>query len=56
MGAPIVPTASYDEIADWYEEKFLGRQRAGVRAQRDDPLGINPPLRDLLGEGPRYMP
>ena len=37
-----MPTASYDEIADWYEEKFLGRQRAGVEAQRDDSLGINP--------------
>jgi SAM-dependent methyltransferase len=37
--------AAYDEIADWYEEEFLGAQ-AGT-----DPLGIGPALRDLLGPG-----
>jgi SAM-dependent methyltransferase len=34
--------AAYDEIADWYEEEFLGRQGA---------LGIDRALNDLLGEG-----
>src|ERR671937_312668 len=38
-------TATYDEIADWYEAEFLGRQ-AGR-----DPLGIARALRDLLGPG-----
>lgn len=37
-------TAAYDEIADWYEQEFLGRSP-------DDPLGIDRALRDLLGEG-----
>ncbi|MEV6236034.1 class I SAM-dependent methyltransferase [Lentzea sp. NPDC051838] len=36
--------AAYDEIADWYEERFLA-------TQRDDPLGIDLALRELLGEG-----
>lgn len=38
-------TASYDEIADWYETEFLPRSSA------DDPLGIDRSLRDLLGPG-----
>ncbi len=37
--------AAYDEIADWYEEEFLGRQSDG------DPLGINQAIRRLLGPG-----
>jgi SAM-dependent methyltransferase len=37
-------TAAYDEIADWYEEEFLGRTA-------HDPLGIVDGLRALLGEG-----
>lgn len=37
--------AAYDEIADWYEEQFLGMQ------SRDDPLEIKRALRDLLGPG-----
>lgn len=41
----MVPTAAYDEIADWYEEQFLDGQRDG------DPLGIDRVLRDLLGQG-----
>jgi SAM-dependent methyltransferase len=38
-------TASYDEIADWYETEFL------PRSSGDDPLGIDRSLRDLLGPG-----
>jgi SAM-dependent methyltransferase len=40
---------AYDEIADWYEQEFLG----GRDPARDDgdPLGIGRALRDLLGEG-----
>jgi SAM-dependent methyltransferase len=38
-------TASYDEIADWYEADFLPRTSA------DDPLGVDRSLRDLLGPG-----
>lgn len=37
--------AGYDEIADWYEGEFLGRQ-AGK-----DPLGISHALATLLGAG-----
>jgi SAM-dependent methyltransferase len=37
-------TAAYDEIADWYEEDFLGRLTG-------DPLGIGRALRALLGTG-----
>jgi len=39
------PVATYDEIADWYEEEFVGRQSDG------DPLGIEQALRLLLGPG-----
>ncbi|MGA8113790.1 MAG: class I SAM-dependent methyltransferase [Actinocatenispora sp.] len=37
--------ARYDDIADWYEEEFLGRQPG------TDALGINRALRELLGPG-----
>jgi SAM-dependent methyltransferase len=37
--------ATYDEIADWYEERFLAGSAGG------DPLGITRALRDLLGPG-----
>ena len=37
--------AAYDEIADWYEREFLGRQAGS------DPLGVDRALRDLLGDG-----
>src|SRR5262245_485132 len=37
-------TAAYDEIADWYEAEFLGRDDG-------DSLGIRHALRGLLGEG-----
>ena len=58
--------AVYDEIADWYAEKFPGDRRAGAgtpdagspgdrRAEAGiadgDSLGIGRGLRDLLGEG-----
>lgn len=38
-------TATYDEIADWYENEFLARQADG------DPLGIRHALVSLLGVG-----
>jgi len=37
--------AAYDQIADWYEEQFLGAQSG------TDPLGISRALRVLLGKG-----
>lgn len=43
--------AAYDEIADWYEQQFLGSQRLDVGTRGYDPLGIDRALRDLLGEG-----
>jgi SAM-dependent methyltransferase len=46
-----VPTAAYDEIADWYEREFLGKQRARDGMADADPLGIDRALRDLLGQG-----
>ncbi len=46
----MVPIAAYDEIADWYEEEFLGG-RARIAVRDDDPLGIDRALRDLLGPG-----
>lgn len=39
------PVAAYDQIADWYEEEFLGRQAGS------DPLGIARALDELLGHG-----
>jgi len=47
---PIVPTAAYDEIADWYEQEFLGKQQASGGGADADPLGIDRALRDLLGQ------
>jgi SAM-dependent methyltransferase len=46
-----VPTAAYDEIADWYEREFLGCQQAGAGGADADPLGIDRALGDLLGHG-----
>jgi SAM-dependent methyltransferase len=43
--------APYDEIADWYEEEFLGVQTPGGPLPDGDPLGIDRTLRDLLGRG-----
>lgn len=47
----MVPRAAYDEIADWYEQEFLGKQRARDGMADADPLGIDRALRDLLGQG-----
>jgi SAM-dependent methyltransferase len=44
----MVPATAYDEIADWYEQEFLGGQQAAGDA---DSLGIEHTLRDLLGHG-----
>lgn len=40
-----MPTAAYDEIADWYEQDFL------ADTWRTDPIGIGKALDDLLGAG-----
>jgi SAM-dependent methyltransferase len=41
----MVPTAAYDEIADWYEHDFLPTTGEG------DPIGIRRQLTELLGPG-----
>ena len=43
----VVPTAAYDEIADWYEREFL----PSTAAAGADPLGIGAALDALLGRG-----
>ena len=43
--------AAYDEIADWYEEKFSGVRPAGTGIGDSDSLGIGRALHDLLGQG-----
>jgi len=43
------PPAAYDQIADWYENEFLGAPNA--RAQDGNPRGLGAILRDLLGHG-----
>jgi SAM-dependent methyltransferase len=51
----MAPTAAYDEIADWYEQEFLGSQPATGKSAGGsadaDPLGISHALRQLLGHG-----
>jgi SAM-dependent methyltransferase len=51
----VAPTAAYDEIADWYEEEFLGGRQATGKSEGGsadaDPLGIGRALRHLLGRG-----
>ncbi|MCM2417910.1 class I SAM-dependent methyltransferase [Streptomyces sp. RKAG293] len=51
----MAPAAAYDEIADWYEEEFLGGRQAGTGTGEPvadgDPLGIHRATRELLGEG-----
>ena len=37
----MTPTAAYDEIADWYEQEFIARQRASGGRADADPLGID---------------
>jgi SAM-dependent methyltransferase len=41
----MAPTAAYDDIADWYEDEFLGGS-AGA-----DPIGVKRSLATLLGPG-----
>ena len=47
----MAPTAAYDEIADWYENEFLGGQSTGARTQDGNPLDLHGVLRHLIGEG-----
>jgi SAM-dependent methyltransferase len=47
----MAPTAAYDEIADWYENEFLGGQSTGARTRDGTPLDLDSVLRNLLGEG-----
>jgi SAM-dependent methyltransferase len=47
----MVPTAAYDQIADWYEHEFLGRRQATDGIPDADPIGVDRTLRDLLGPG-----
>jgi hypothetical protein len=44
-GTLMAPTAAYDEIADWYETRFLAAQADG------DPRGIHRAIETLLGAG-----
>lgn len=47
-----MPTAPYDEIADWYETVFLARQRSSTTPSGyADALGIDQALAEMLGEG-----
>jgi SAM-dependent methyltransferase len=47
-----VPTAPYDEIADWYETVFLSRQRGTPQPGGfADALGIDRAVVEQLGEG-----
>jgi hypothetical protein len=32
-----MPTAAYDQIADWYEHESLGRRASGKLREADDP-------------------
>lgn len=47
----MAPIAAYDEIADWYEEEFLGGHTTGARTSEGCPLDLDGLLVDLLGEG-----
>lgn len=47
----MAPTAAYDEIADWYEEEFLGEHTTRPRTSDGNPLDLHSLIRDLLGEG-----
>ncbi len=51
MGAHVGSTAAYDQIADWYEQEFLGEGSRDPARGDGDPLGIDRALRDLLGGG-----
>jgi len=47
----MAPTAAYDDIADWYEQEFLGGHGTGARTHDGNPLDLSVVLRDLLGHG-----
>jgi SAM-dependent methyltransferase len=48
----VVPQAPYDEIADWYETRFLVAQRSSVsEGGFADSLGIDQALVEMLGPG-----
>lgn len=47
----MAPAAAYDEIADWYEQQFLGGQGTGARTRDGNPLDLGSVLRDLLEKG-----
>jgi SAM-dependent methyltransferase len=47
----MAPTAAYDEIADWYEQEFLGGHSTGARTRDGNPLDLSVVLHDLLGPG-----
>ena len=47
----MAPAAAYDEIADWYEQQFLGGQGTGARTRDGNPLDLGSLLRDLLEKG-----
>ncbi|HUZ53869.1 MAG TPA: class I SAM-dependent methyltransferase [Streptosporangiaceae bacterium] len=47
----MAPAAAYDEIADWYEQEFLGGQGTGARTRDGNPLDLGSVLRDLLEKG-----
>jgi SAM-dependent methyltransferase len=42
--------ATYDAIADWYEEGFLGH-RSGDGLPIGDPIGVDSAISELLGQG-----
>lgn len=47
-----MPVAAYDDIADWYEERFLAAQRRPNDGQPyADAIGIDQALVELLGPG-----
>jgi len=47
----MAPGAAYDEIADWYEQEFLGGHSTGARTPDGSPVDLDGLLRNLLGEG-----
>ena len=47
----MAPTAAYDEIADWYENEFLGGPSSEPRSRDGNPSDLGNVLPDLLGEG-----
>ncbi len=46
-----MPTAAYDDIADWYEQEFLGRHDPRSHDIAADSIGVDRVLCELLGPG-----